>query len=127
MVDLELELLKRKKMRELTRRLAVTPPAPKLKEEEGDPFKILSRYLVGRGREVLEVARTQYPKPTTEIVKELVALIRLGKITVPITGEVLYSIFRALGLRIRLETKIVFEKHGKVKSLSQKLREKIAD
>ena len=126
MVDVELEMLKRKKMRELTRLLTVPPPTPKLKEE-GDPFKILSGYLVGRGREVLEVARTQYPKPTTEIVKELVELVKLGKIAVPITGEVLYSIFRALGLRIRLETKIVFEKHGKVKSLSQKLREKIAD
>jgi len=127
MVDIELEMLKRKKMRELERRLAVATSATKLEEEKEDPFKIFSRHLVGRGREVLEAARTQYPELTMEIVRELVELIKLGKVREPITGEILYSTFRALGLRVRLDTKIVFEKHGEVKSLSQKLREKITD
>jgi len=126
MVDIELEILKRRKMEELKRRLATTSPATK-EEEDEDPIKTLNKYLADRGGEVLEAARVQYPTPTMEIARELVKLIKLGNVKEPITGEVLYSTFRAIGLRVRLDTKIVFEKHGEVKSLSQKLKENITD
>jgi DNA-binding TFAR19-related protein (PDSD5 family) len=127
MIDIELEMLKRKKMKELKQRLAISNSASKLESKKTDPFKILSRHLVGRGLEVLEAARSQYPEPTSEIVRELVELIKIGKVSEPITGETLYNTFRSLGIRVRLDTKIVFEKHGEVKSLSQKLREKVTD
>ena len=55
---------------------------------------------------------------------ELVSLINTGKLKNKITGEQLYSLFRSLGLRIRLNTKIrIFEK-GKLKTIADKLREK---
>ncbi len=121
MSDLELEMLKLKKLRELEKRLKTS--ALKVEEEKVNPFDVVGKMLIGRGKEVLEAAYNQYPEVTKVIVKHLATLIKNGKITEPITGELLYEIFRVFGYPVRLETRIVFKEHGKVKSLAEKIRE----
>jgi len=78
--------------------------------------------LKGRALEVLRTAEAQYPQATTQIEDELARLIKEEKIKGPISGEALYTLFRRIGLRVRLKTKIVYIEDGKEKSLSEKLK-----
>ncbi len=125
--DEELEFLKHRMLKELMQQ--------KLREEqerrraealaEEDPRAIVASYLVGRGLEVLEAAEAQYPQVAAAVVRELAKLIKQGRVKGPITGEELYSVFLNLGLRVRLPTKIYYEKHGERKGLSDLIRERI--
>ncbi|MCX8175875.1 MAG: double-stranded DNA-binding protein [Candidatus Bathyarchaeota archaeon] len=119
MSDTELEVLKLKKLKELQRRI-VSQKSQQTKEE---PLKIVEGVLVGRGKEVLKAAYSQFPDATRMIVEYLAKLIKEGKLSGELTGEELYAIFRSLGLNVKLETKIVFKEHGKAKSLIEKLKE----
>ena len=125
--DTNLELLKRRKLLEMQKRLLLKKTFELMKKEvkkPEDPQKILLKAFAGRGLEVWRAAEQQYPIITKKLMFELVSLINSGKLTSKITGEQLYSLFRSLGLRIRLNTKIrIFEK-GKFKSIADKLREK---
>ncbi|RLI04207.1 double-stranded DNA-binding protein [Candidatus Bathyarchaeota archaeon] len=123
MSDIELEMLKLRKLRELERKLKTSTQKTETVKE--DPFEVVGRMLVGRGKEVLEAARLQFPEATDIIINGLATLIKNGKIKEPISGELLHEIFRAFGYDIRLETKIVFKEHGKVKSLAEKLKEEL--
>ena len=122
-----LELLKRRKLLEMQRRLLLKRTFELMQKEAEkpvDPQKILLEAFVGRGLEVWKAAELQYPQITRKMMPELVSLINTGKLKNKITGEQLYSLFRSLGLRIRLNTKIrIFEK-GKLKTIADKLREK---
>ncbi len=89
----------------------------------GDRDTILP-LLKGRALEILETAETQYPAATARIEAELARLVREGELGGPISGEALYSLFRRLGLRVRLETKIVYLEKGQEKTFSEKLKEK---
>lgn len=120
MSDLELEAIKLKKLRELQRRI-INHKTQQIKEE--DPLKIVEGILVGRGREVLEAAYSQFPDAAKMVVEYLAKLVKEGKLRGTLTGEELYSIFKSLGLHVKLETRIVFKEHGKVKSLIEKLKE----
>lgn len=119
MSDFELEALKLKKLRELQRRIA----NQKSQQTRENPFKIVENILVGRGKEVLEAAYNQFPEVAKVVVEYLARLIKEGKLRGELTGEELYAIFRTLGLNVKLETKIIFKEHGKVKSLIEKLKE----
>ena len=68
-------------------------------------------------------AKAQYPKVASVIVKELARLIQLGKMREKLNAEDIYGIFFYLGYPIRVETKIVIKRKGKVKSISDLLRE----
>lgn len=83
---------------------------------------IILPLLEGRALEVLRTAEAQYPSEMGRIEVELAKLIREGGISGPITGEVLFTLFRRLGLRVRLETKIIYFEDGKAKSLSEKIK-----
>jgi len=78
--------------------------------------------LKGRALEVLRNAEAQYPSETARIEVELARLIRDGGIKGPIDGETLFMLFRQLGLRVRLDTKIVYLEKGREKSLSEKIK-----
>jgi len=119
MADVELEMLKTKKLRELERKIKVSELQPPKK----DPFEVVGRMLVGRGREVLKAARIQHPEASKIIVNRISELIEKGELNEPITGELLHELFRVLGFPVRLETKVFFVEHGKVKSLAEKLKE----
>jgi DNA-binding TFAR19-related protein (PDSD5 family) len=118
--DKDLELIRAKKMLELRKKLL------KQSEEEKKPdprSKVVSK-LVDRGLDVLEAAEKAYPEETKLIVKKLAELIEQGYIQGYIRGGELLSLFRALGLRVSIETTISVLEDGKLVPLAEKFRRK---
>ncbi len=86
------------------------------------PREILVKVLGFRGLEVLENAESQFPNETKIIVEKLSELIKTGEIAETIDGGKLLTLFRSVGLNIRMQTTINVEQDGKFVSLSDKLR-----
>lgn len=127
--DPELAIIKARKMKQLKEKAALIE---KIKEDETkakvtkiDDKEILLKYLYDRGNEVLQLAELQYPVQTRIIVKRIVDLIKSGEIDSLISGGELLAIFRSVGLRIRVDTNIRIEDHGKFISFGEKLKEGI--
>jgi DNA-binding TFAR19-related protein (PDSD5 family) len=127
--DPELAIIKARKMKQLKEKAAMTE---KIKEDETktnmakiDDRGILLKYLYDRGDEVLQLAELQYPVQARVIVKRIVDLIKSGEIDSLISGGELLAIFRSVGLRIRVDTNIRIEDHGKFISFGEKLKEGI--
>lgn len=127
--DPELAIIKARKMKQLKEKAALSE---KIKEDEIktnmtkiDDKEILLKYLYDRGDEVLRLADSQFPVQTRIIVKRIVELIRSGEIDSLISGGELLAIFRSVGLRVRVDTNIRIEDHGKFISFGEKLKEGI--
>ena len=118
MSDDELEALKRKRLHELQRRIAIREE----KQEPVDVHKVLDSVFRGRAWEVFNTANSQYPTEMAEIEHQLVSLISEGKLK-EIDGEQLYALLRKVGLRVSLNTGIKIVSHGKTQSLSEKIKE----
>ena len=119
--DADLKLLERRKLEEMRRRMKAAAPAPK---HEKTDREVVDGMLYDRGDEVLEAAYSFYPKETETLVKEIAGMIRDGRLTEKIAGGELFSIFRQLGLRFRLNTSIRVMDQGKLVDLSEKLGRK---
>lgn len=127
--DPELAIIKARKMKQLKEKAALSE---KIKEDEIktnmtkiDDKEILLKYLYDRGDEVLRLADSQFPVQTRVIVKRIVELIKSGEIDSLISGGELLAIFRSVGVRIRVDTNIRIEDHGKYISFGEKLKEGI--
>lgn len=127
--DPELAIIKARKMKQLKEKAALSE---KIKEDEIktnmtkiDDKEILLKYLYDRGDEVLRLADSQFPVQTRVIVKRIVELIKSGEIDSLISGGELLAIFRSVGLRVRVDTNIRIEDHGKYISFGEKLKEGI--
>ena len=127
--DPELAIIKARKMKQLKEKAALSE---KIKEDEIktnmtkiDDKEVLLKYLYDRGDEVLRLAELQFPVQTRIIVKRIVELIKSGEIDSLISGGELLAIFRSVGLRIRVDTNIRIEDHGKYISFGEKLKEGI--
>lgn len=127
--DPELARIKARKMKQLKEKAALIE---KIKEDEIktnmtkiDDKEVLLKYLYDRGDEVLRLAESQFPVQTRIIVKRIVELIKSGEIDSNISGGELLAIFRSVGLRIRVDTNIRIEDHGKFISFGEKLKEGI--
>ena len=127
--DPELAIIRARKMKQLKEKAALIE---KIKEVETktnvtkiDDKEIFLKYLYDRGDEVLQLAELQYPVQTKIIVKRIVDLIKSGEIDSLISGGELLAIFRSVGLRIRVDTNIRIEDHGKFISFGEKLKEGI--
>jgi DNA-binding TFAR19-related protein (PDSD5 family) len=118
MSDRELLAIRRKRLRELQRRVA----SKEKKEEKIDADKVLNRVFKGRAWEVFHSASYQYPEIMNKIRDALVKLVLAGRLS-EINGEQLYVFLKSIGLRVKLNTEIRFTDHGKLKSLAEKLRE----
>jgi len=122
--DLELERLKAKRLAEMQQNISTLrqekPPEPE-KKEKPKPRDIVLKSLGFRGQEVLEAAESQFPNETRTIVGQLAQLIESGELTEIIDGGQLLTLFRTVGLRVRMNTKINVEQDGKFVSLSEKL------
>ena len=123
MSDIDLELLRRKKLLKMQRMLLKAKAQPP-KKETG---KTLRDVLVGRAKEVLEAAKAQYPRLAKVVEDVLEEAVRSGRIRGPITGEELYTLFLNLGVRVRLRTTIKIVERGKLKTLSEKIRESLRE
>lgn len=125
--DPELAIIKARKMKQLKEKAALNE---KIKEDEtktnmtkiGDK-EIVLKYLYDRGDEVLRLAEAQYPVQTEIIIKRIADLIKSREIDSLISGGELLAIFRSVGLRIRVDTSIRIEDHGKFISFGEKLKE----
>jgi len=133
--DPDLELINARKMKALKEQFASKEKEKKIMEQneliqkkstttEGGVYErdFLISYLYDRGNEVLDIAEQQFPFQTKIIIKRLNELIRYGEIT-KISGGDLLSVFRSLGLNIRINTNISISDHGKTISFSEKLKQ----
>lgn len=112
--DKDLELLRSKKLMELQKR-----SQPKKEKTHRD---ILKDRLYDRGEEVLRIAEKYYPKETKSIITKLADLIKSGTLKDYISGGDLLWLFRNIGMKIRIETNIMVEDHGKLFSLKDVLK-----
>jgi hypothetical protein len=133
--DPDLELINARKMKALKEQFAYKEKEKKIMEQNELNQKksatadggvserdFLISYLYDRGNEVLDIAEQQFPFQTKIIIKRLNELIRYGEIT-KISGGDLLSVFRSLGLNIRINTNISISDHGKTISFSEKLKQ----
>jgi DNA-binding TFAR19-related protein (PDSD5 family) len=129
-MDDELERIKQRRLDEMKRQFLIK----KLKEqkkEESKPEKpkeptnqdILDKYFGERAWEVYNAAIYQYPRVMPQVEKILVEGIKTGKIREIIDGAALMGFFRAIGIPIRLKTKIRISEKGELKTLEQKMKE----
>lgn len=130
--DHDLDLLKRRKLLEMQRRLleekVLEAKQAKGKEQKEkkpkSPEDVLLSAFADRAFEVWTAAKQQYPEVAQEVVKILAKVIESGKLKDRITGEQLYWLFRQLGRPIRLATKIRIAEGGELKTIADKLKER---
>ena len=127
--DKDLERLKAKRLAEMEKNLSSQQKQEKIvasqKEQKAkkiSPREIVIKRLGFRGLEVLQNAEYQFPKETQMVVLKLSELISSGEITEVLDGGNLLSLFRAIGIMVRMKTKINVEDDGKFVSLSDKLK-----
>jgi DNA-binding TFAR19-related protein (PDSD5 family) len=120
--DSELKMIRRRKFLEMQRRLLNEQSKMSTEKQTEDPRVVLQHILVGRAPEVLEAARQQYPDVTQKLEQLLAKLVLQKKIQGKINGETLFGLFLDLGLRVRLETRIVYYDKGQVKTLAEKIK-----
>lgn len=128
--DKELELLKAKRLLEMQKNISLQQKQEELKATKQDqktsapsPREILIKQLGYRGLEVLQNAESQFPEETKMVVDKLADLIQSGEVTETIDGGKLLTLFRSLGIRVRVATTINVEQDGKLVSWSDKLKE----
>ncbi len=122
--DSELEKLQAKRLAEMQRNISSlkqTTAEESEKKETKSPRDIVVNYLGYRGTEVLENAEAQFPNDTKTIVGQLSKLIQSGELNEKMDGGQLLSLFRTVGLNVRMNTTIKLEQDGKFVSLSEKL------
>ena len=126
--DKDLERLQAKRLEEMRKNLSFQRKQSKIaaseKEQKGikpSPREIVIKQLGYRGLEVLQNAEYQFPKETQIIVLKLSELISSGEIKEVLDGGNLLALFRAIGINVRMKTKINVEKDGKFVSISDKL------
>src|SRR2546425_12707507 len=123
--DAELKLITQRKLARMKRMAATTTTtttSAKPQKAEKTDRRVGAEVLVDRGDEVLEAAYSYYPNETDHIVKELSRLIREGKFNERISGGELYSLFRNLGLRFKLNTSMKVEEKGRLIDIGEKFR-----
>lgn len=128
--DKELELLKAKRLLEMKKNISLQQKQEEQKAVKQDkktdapnPRDVLIKQLGYRGQEVLQNAESQFPEETKMVVDKLADLIRSGEVTETIDGGKLLTLFRSLGIRVRVATTIKVEQDGKLVSWSDKLKE----
>jgi hypothetical protein len=141
MDDPDLEMIKARKMKKLQEQLAFKEKQEQEKDKNNLELQnqinkqksdgidsernFLLRYMYDRGDEVLKLAEQQFPFQTRIIIKRLNELIRFGEIS-RISGGDMLSVYRSLGLKIRVDTHISISDHGKTISFSDKLKQSTA-
>jgi DNA-binding TFAR19-related protein (PDSD5 family) len=124
--DKELEQLKKKRLAEMEKNLAIKHQQEDTTPQEKQPTarEILVKNLGYRGLEVLQNAESQFPSDTKIVVDKLGELLNSGEINEEIDGGKLLALFRSVGINVRMENKINVEEDGKFVSLSDKLTSK---
>jgi len=130
--DSELERLKAKRLAEMQKNISTkqeVEPTPDVEKEKvpENPRDSLIKILGFRGLEVLQNAESQFPNETKMIIEKLSELIKTGEINESIDGGKLLTLFRSVGINVRMATKINVEQDGKFVSLTDKLSNQSPD
>jgi DNA-binding TFAR19-related protein (PDSD5 family) len=125
--DKELELLKAKRLLEMQKNISQKQKLEGLKTNDSKAPTVSARDIVVkqlgyRGLEVLEAAEAQFPQETRAVIEKLAELIQSKEVTETIDGGQLLTLFRTLGIRVRVQTTIKVEEEGKLVSWSDKLK-----
>ena len=125
--DKELEILKAKRLAEMEKNLAQQNNQEEKETvlSNSDQNKLLPREQIiqklgYRGLEELSNAESQFPNETKLVEEKLAELIQSGEIDEVLDGGKLLTLFRSVGIRVRMENKINVEKDGKFVSISEK-------
>jgi DNA-binding TFAR19-related protein (PDSD5 family) len=124
--DKELEVLKAKRLAEMQKNLAKQEDGQREKNESNTDKNSLTardqiiKKLGYRGLEVLTNAESQFPNETKIVEEKLAELIISGEIDETLDGGKLLTLFRSVGIRVRMDNKINVEKDGKFVSISEK-------
>ena len=125
--DKELEILKAKRLAEMEKNLAQQNNQEEKETvlSNSDQNKLLPREQIiqklgYRGLEVLSNAESQFQNETKLDEEKLAELIQSGEIDEVLDGGKLLTLFRSVGIRVRMENKINVEKDGKFVSISEK-------
>jgi DNA-binding TFAR19-related protein (PDSD5 family) len=122
--DKELELLKARRLAEMKKNIFSQKQKDQEKQVEKKPPSyrdVVIAHLGYRGMEVLQNAEQQFPNDAKIVIEKLGQLIHDGKINEEIDGGKLLTLFRSVGINVRMETKINIEQDGKFVPLSDKL------
>jgi DNA-binding TFAR19-related protein (PDSD5 family) len=128
--DPDIEIIKARKLKEMKKKAAALERAKTSSQQQPQPPQrqrtardIVNGYLYDRGDEVLSLAYAQYPAQTEAIVAKIAELILTGEISSRISGGELLSLFRSVGLNVRVNTTIKVEDKGKFISFADKLKQ----
>ena len=99
------------------------PEPEETKKKESTNQEILDKRFGDRAWEVYNAAAYQYPQVMPQVEQLLVEGIKTGKIMDVIDGAALMGFFRAIGIPVRLQTKIRISEKGELKTLEQKMKE----
>lgn len=127
--DPDIEIIKARKLKEMKKKAAALERAKTSSQQQPPPQRqrtardIVNGYLYDRGDEVLSLAYAQYPAQTEAIVAKIAELILTGEISSRISGGELLSLFRSVGLNVRVNTTIKVEDKGKFISFADKLKQ----
>jgi len=124
--DKELERLKAKRMLEMQKNISQRQKIEQVKDEpkkpQISPREIVVKQLGYRGIEVLQNAESQFPQESKIVIEKLAELIRGGEVSEIIDGGKLFTLFRSIGIHVRMQTTISVEQDGKLVSWSDKLK-----
>lgn len=126
MSDEDLDRLMAQRLREMQKKaMARRDEETRRKEYEQtpnlSPRDALLAHLGHRGMEVLRNAEFQYPREAKIVIEKLGELVLSGEINESIDGGKLLTVFRSVGIHVRMQNTIKVEKDGKFVSLSEKL------
>lgn len=127
--DKELEALKAKRLAEMKKNIfsQKQKEQPKTEDKPVSYRDVVVSRLGYRGMEVLQNAESQFPNEAKLVIEKLGQLIHRGEINEEIDGGKLLALFRAVGINVRMATKINIEQDGKFVSLSDKLSKADSD
>jgi len=125
--DKELEFLKAKRLLEMQKNISQKQKIEELKTSQPtastiSPREIVVKKLGYRGQEVLENAEAQFPEETRMVIAKLAELLQSEEVTEIIDGGKLLTLFRSIGIRVKVQTTIKVEQDGKLVSWSDKLK-----
>lgn len=124
--DITLKLIKMRKMRLRMAQMARAKEEPEREarpEPKPDPVEELKRHVSERGDEVIDAALAEDPQLVKRVSAALLKALQDGRVTGPIDAGDLLVLFRRLGLKVPVESRVMVHRKGETKDLRKALEE----
>jgi len=122
--DITLRLIRLRKMRRMMAEAAKEGGGEQA-ERPGtpDPVQELKRHCSERGDEVIDAAYNENPELVRRVAEALLRALAGGRLEGPIDAGDLLALFRRLGLRVTLGSRVMVYRKGEAKDLRKALEE----